>query len=110
MGYQCDGAIGGDSKGAPSFAKSLSSRGTDRLQYAEFALNHYGADTRGVNTARRFLCEALSFQHRYVPIGLLERMPPMMNERPPLYRGRSELGESRGFLRRVSADVCVLFV
>ncbi|KAI5450446.1 tRNA-dihydrouridine synthase 3 [Naganishia albida] len=68
---------------------------TERLEgirkYAEFALNHYGADTRGVNTARRFLCEALSFQHRYVPIGLLERMPPMMNERPPLYRGRNEL-------------------
>lgn len=45
----------------------------------------------GVNTTRRFLCEALSFQSRYIPIGLLERMPPMMNERPPQYRGRNEL-------------------
>ncbi|KAJ9091265.1 hypothetical protein QFC19_009175 [Naganishia cerealis] len=68
---------------------------TERLEgirkYAEFAVSHYGSDTRGVNTARRFLCEALSFQHRYIPIGLLERMPPQMNERPPQYRGRNEL-------------------
>lgn len=26
-----------------------------------------------------------------MPIGLLERMPPMLNERPPAYKGRSEL-------------------
>ncbi|KAJ9121268.1 hypothetical protein QFC24_004944 [Naganishia onofrii] len=68
---------------------------TERLEgirkYAEFAVSHYGSDTRGVNTARRFLCEALSFQHRYIPIGLLERMPPQMNERPPQYKGRNEL-------------------
>lgn len=60
-------------------------------QYAEFGISHWGSDTKGINTTRRFLCEALSFQHRYVPIGLLERLPPQMNERPPAYRGRSEL-------------------
>jgi tRNA-dihydrouridine synthase 3 len=56
-------------------------------------LTHWGTDTQGVNTTRRFLLEAMSFQHRYVPIGLLERMPGQINERPPAYRGRSELGE-----------------
>lgn len=60
-------------------------------QFAEYGLSHWGSDTLGVNLTRRFLCEALSFQHRYIPIGLLERMPPMINERPPSYKGRNEL-------------------
>ncbi|ORY32093.1 tRNA-dihydrouridine(47) synthase [NAD(P)(+)] [Naematelia encephala] len=60
-------------------------------KYAEFGLSHWGSDTQGIATTRRFLCEALSFQHRYIPIGLLERLPAQMNERPPAYRGRSEL-------------------
>lgn len=60
-------------------------------QFAEFGLSHWGSDTQGVNTTRRFLCEALSFQHRYIPIGLLERLPGKLNERPPAYRGRNEL-------------------
>jgi len=63
------------------------------FQLAEFGLNHFGADTAGLNTTRRYLCEALSFQYRYVPIGLLERLPGKMNERPPVYRGRDELGK-----------------
>ncbi|CAE6522172.1 unnamed protein product [Rhizoctonia solani] len=60
-------------------------------QYAEYGLNHWGSDTVGVNHTRRFLCEALSFTYRYVPIGLLERLPGKINERPPAYRGRDEL-------------------
>ncbi|WWC61465.1 uncharacterized protein I303_104049 [Kwoniella dejecticola CBS 10117] len=68
---------------------------TERLEgirkYAEFGLSHWGSDTQGINTTRRFLCEALSFQCRYVPIGLLERLPGKLNERPPAYRGRNEL-------------------
>ncbi|CAE6375974.1 unnamed protein product [Rhizoctonia solani] len=62
-------------------------------QYAEYGLNHWGSDTVGVNNTRRFLCEALSFTYRYVPIGLLERLPGKINERPPAYRGRDELGK-----------------
>ncbi|CAE6492764.1 unnamed protein product [Rhizoctonia solani] len=62
-------------------------------QYAEYGLNHWGSDTVGVNNTRRFLCEALSFTYRYIPIGLLERLPGKINERPPAYRGRDELGE-----------------
>ncbi|OCF55065.1 tRNA-dihydrouridine(47) synthase [NAD(P)(+)] [Kwoniella mangroviensis CBS 10435] len=68
---------------------------TERLEgirkYAEFGLSHWGSDTQGINTTRRFLCEALSFQCRYVPLGILERLPAKLNERPPAYRGRNEL-------------------
>ncbi|KAI8972448.1 zinc finger dihydrouridine synthase [Trametes punicea] len=60
-------------------------------KYAEYGLNHFGSDTAGVNTTRRYLCEALSFQYRYVPIGLLERLPPRINDRAPAFRGRDEL-------------------
>ncbi|KAI0357848.1 zinc finger dihydrouridine synthase [Trametes cingulata] len=60
-------------------------------KYAEYGLNHFGSDTAGVNTTRRYLCEALSFQYRYVPIGLLERLPARINDRAPAFRGRDEL-------------------
>jgi hypothetical protein len=90
------------------------------LQYAEFGLeyvclsfflrdsfltnllsshSHFGTDTAGINTTRRYLCEALSFHYRYVPIGLLEVLPPRVNDRSPLFRGRDELG---GCLRMLS--------
>jgi hypothetical protein len=55
--------------------------------------SHFGTDTAGINTTRRYLCEALSFQYRYVPIGLLECLPPRINDRAPLFRGRDELGK-----------------
>ncbi|KAF5387309.1 hypothetical protein D9757_005771 [Collybiopsis confluens] len=58
---------------------------------AEYGLTHFGTDTSGVNTTRRYLCEALSFQYRYVPIGLLEVVPGKINERAPRFRGRDEL-------------------
>jgi len=45
--------------------------------------SHFGTDTAGVNTTRRYLCEALSFQYRYVPIGLLEHLPGRLNDRAP---------------------------
>ncbi|CAA7264440.1 unnamed protein product [Cyclocybe aegerita] len=68
---------------------------TERMElvrkYAEYGLNHFGSDTTGVNTTRRYLCEALSFQYRYVPIGLLEVLPGRINDRAPSFRGRSEL-------------------
>ena len=55
---------------------------------------HFGTDTAGVNATRRYLCEALSFQYRYVPLGLLERRPARINERAPAFRGRDALGAS----------------
>ncbi|KZT59268.1 FMN-linked oxidoreductase [Calocera cornea HHB12733] len=60
-------------------------------QLCEYGLTHWGTDTAGVNTTRRYVCEALSFQHRYIPIGLLERPIGMLNERAPAYHGRDEL-------------------
>ncbi|EIN14460.1 zinc finger dihydrouridine synthase [Punctularia strigosozonata HHB-11173 SS5] len=60
-------------------------------KYAEFGLHHFGSDTAGINTTRRYLCEALSFQYRYVPIGLLEVLPGKLNDRPPAFRGRDDL-------------------
>lgn len=46
---------------------------------------------QGVENTRRFLLEWLSFLYRYIPIGLLERVPQRINERPPSYEGRDEL-------------------
>lgn len=54
-----------------------------------------------MNTTRRYLCEALSFQYRYIPIGLLECLPARINERAPAFKGRDELGTSP-CARRVS--------
>ncbi|KAI0340341.1 zinc finger dihydrouridine synthase [Trametopsis cervina] len=74
-------------------------------KFAEYGLSHFGTDTAGVNTTRRYLCEALSFQYRYVPIGLLETLPGRMNDRPPAFRGRNELetllasGDSRDWVK-----------
>ncbi|EST05770.1 tRNA-dihydrouridine synthase [Kalmanozyma brasiliensis GHG001] len=59
--------------------------------FAEYGLSHWGSDTHGVNTTRRFMCEMMSFTHRYVPTGLLEFLPARLNDRPPLFRGRDEL-------------------
>jgi tRNA-dihydrouridine synthase 3 len=44
-----------------------------------------------VANTRRFLLEWLSFLHRYVPVGLLERLPVGIHQRPPNYVGRSDL-------------------
>ncbi|KAJ7510635.1 zinc finger dihydrouridine synthase [Mycena galericulata] len=73
--------------------------------YAEYGLTHFGTDTAGVNSTRRYLCEALSFQYRYVPIGLLEHLPGRINDRAPAFRGRDDLetllasGDSRDWVR-----------
>lgn len=71
--------------------KSASERLEIIRQYSHYALDHWGSDEFGVNTARRYMCEFLSFTYRYVPVGLLERMPPKLNERPPPYRGRDDM-------------------
>ena len=68
---------------------------TERLGYVEkfvrYGLDTWGSDEVGVGTTRRFLLEWLSFAHRYVPVGLLEYLPPRLNERPPPFKGRSDL-------------------
>ncbi|GAA5943401.1 tRNA dihydrouridine synthase DUS3 [Sporobolomyces koalae] len=57
----------------------------------DYGLEHWGSDQIGVNKVRRFVCESLSFTHRYVPVGLLERLPAHMNERALPFKGRDEL-------------------
>ena len=56
-------------------------------------LEHWGSDQVGVNRCRRFLLEWLSFLHRYVPLGVMERATPpqRMNQRVPAFVGRNEL-------------------
>ncbi|XP_028033966.1 tRNA-dihydrouridine(47) synthase [NAD(P)(+)]-like [Bombyx mandarina] len=60
-------------------------------KYSNYGLEHWGSDTQGVESTRRFLLEWLSFLYRYVPVGLLERPPQRINERPPTYFGRDDL-------------------
>ncbi|KFA73071.1 hypothetical protein S40288_02806 [Stachybotrys chartarum IBT 40288] len=73
----------------------LDKSASERLGYIEkfvrYGLEAWGSDELGIGYTRRFLLEWLSFTHRYVPIGLLEHLPPSLNHRPPAYRGRNDL-------------------
>lgn len=73
----------------------LDKSATERLGYIEkftkYGLQTWGSDEMGIGTTRRFLLEWLSFAHRYVPVGLLEHLPPNIQDRPPRFRGRNEL-------------------
>lgn len=74
-----------------------SSERLDILQdYARFAMEHWGTDEYGIAQCRRFFCEFMSFFHRYVPMGICERFPVQLNERPPNWRGRDELETQLG--------------
>lgn len=92
-----------------SSGQYLDKSGSERLDYIEkfcrYGLEAWGSDELGVGTTRRFLLEWLSFSCRYVPIGILERLPPVINERPPPFRGRDDLetllssGDYRDWIR-----------
>ena len=45
----------------------------------------------GIGVTRRFLLEWLSFAYRYIPVGILEHLPPSLQDRPPAWRGRNDL-------------------
>ncbi|KAJ3186122.1 tRNA-dihydrouridine(47) synthase [NAD(P)(+)]-like protein [Irineochytrium annulatum] len=70
-------------------------RSSERLDilrdFANFGLEHWGSDTMGVNTTRRYMLEWLSFLYRYVPVELLEVLPQKVNQRPPPFYGRDDL-------------------
>lgn len=59
--------------------------------YTNYGLEHWGSDSRGVESTRRFLLEWLSFLHRYIPVGILEVVPQKINEKPSPHRGRDDL-------------------
>ncbi|XP_061110657.1 tRNA-dihydrouridine(47) synthase [NAD(P)(+)]-like [Conger conger] len=59
--------------------------------FTHFGLEHWGSDTQGIEKTRLFMLEWLSFMCRYIPVGLLERVPQKINERPPYYIGRDYL-------------------
>ena len=59
--------------------------------FVKYGLQYWGSDESGVSRCRRFFLEWMSFLHRYIPVGLLERVPHRMNERPPRYVGRNDL-------------------
>ncbi|XP_023348376.1 tRNA-dihydrouridine(47) synthase [NAD(P)(+)]-like [Eurytemora carolleeae] len=69
--------------------------GQERLdivrEFANYGLEHWGSDDRGLENTRKFLLEWLSFAYRYVPYGILKCPPQRINERLPVYRGRNEL-------------------
>ncbi|KAK2875049.1 tRNA-dihydrouridine synthase 3 [Arthroderma sp. PD_2] len=73
----------------------LDKSSSERLGYVERFVKHgleaWGSDEHGIGTTRRFLLEWLSFTCRYLPIGVLEYLPPKINDRPPAWRGRDEL-------------------
>lgn len=71
--------------------KSASERLSIMEKFAKYGLSYWGSDEHGVATTRRFLLEWLSFTYRYIPIGLLEYLPPNIQDRPPAWRGRSDL-------------------
>jgi len=60
-------------------------------QFCEYGLEHWGSDKKGVETTRRFFLESLSFSCRYIPLGILERLPAHIQGRPPIIQGRNEL-------------------
>ncbi|PGH28170.1 tRNA-dihydrouridine synthase 3 [Polytolypa hystricis UAMH7299] len=73
----------------------LDKSATERLamleKFAKYGLQAWGSDEYGVGTTRRFMLELLSFTYRYIPVGLLEYLPPSMQDRPPAWKGRNEL-------------------
>jgi tRNA-dihydrouridine synthase 3 len=71
--------------------KSASERLGYVEKFAKYGLQTWGSDEMGIGTTRRFLLEWLSFSCRYVPLGLLEHLPPHIQDRPPAYKGRNEL-------------------
>ncbi|CAK5013637.1 unnamed protein product [Aphanomyces euteiches] len=59
--------------------------------FVKFGLEHWGSDQKGINRTRRYLLEWQSFLCRYIPVGILEKLPQKINDRPGPYYGRNDL-------------------
>ena len=64
--------------------------------FVRYGHEHFGTDTKGVESTRRFLLEMLSFLHRYVPVGLLERPRVSIQQKNPPFYARSDLEQLLG--------------
>ncbi|SPP85936.1 tRNA-dihydrouridine(47) synthase [NAD(P)(+)]-like [Drosophila guanche] len=75
--------------------KAWSPTSTQRFEmlrrYCNYGLEHWGSDTKGVESTRRFLLEWQSFLYRYIPEELQLSPPQKINARPQKYRGRDEM-------------------
>lgn len=76
--------------------KSANERLDILRDYTQYAMEHWGTDEYGIQQCRRFFCEFMSFFHRYIPMGICERYPVLLNERPPKWVGRNELETQMG--------------
>ncbi|KAI9714572.1 MAG: hypothetical protein M1812_006377 [Candelaria pacifica] len=71
--------------------KSASERLTYVEKFTKYGLEAWGSDEIGIGITRRFLLEWLSFAYRYIPVSILEHLPPSLQDRPPAWRGRNDL-------------------
>lgn len=77
--------------------RSIDMSSKERLEmlgkYVNYGLTHWGSDSKGVETTRRFFLEWQSFLHRYVPYGILANPPQRICQRPEMttYLGRDDL-------------------
>lgn len=60
-------------------------------KFCNYGMEHWGSDWEGVEKTRNFLLQTLSFLHRYIPLGVLERYPVEMYHRPVPFVGRDDL-------------------
>ncbi|KAH8325727.1 hypothetical protein KR067_005918, partial [Drosophila pandora] len=74
-----------------AWAPSSSQRFELMRKFCNYGLEHWGSDTKGVETTRRFLLEWQSFLYRYIPEELQQAPPQKINARPQKYRGRDEM-------------------
>lgn len=60
-------------------------------EFTNNGLEHWGSDSQGVEKTRYFLLNWLSMLNRYVPVGLLERVPITIGQKAPRFIGRNDL-------------------
>ncbi|CAL9729248.1 tRNA-dihydrouridine(47) synthase [NAD(P)(+)] [Monosporozyma unispora] len=78
--------------------KSSSERMDILADFTRYAMEHWGTDEYGIAQCRRYFCDFMSFFHRYIPMGICERYPVKLNERPPHWQGRDEMETKLGSL------------
>jgi tRNA-dihydrouridine synthase 3 len=60
-------------------------------EFTHNGLEHWGSDAQGVEKTRYFLLNWMSLLSRYIPVGLLERVPIRIGQKAPQFIGRNDL-------------------